>query len=113
MDVVEHYSSYSGLNIPFLHYAADAYGGIPGVNTAWNCAITPGAFNIYTLTWSPTRIEIDVNGTPCLVNTSGDPAFQKPYILALTQALGVGANGLDANTPLPATLQVDYVRAWS
>lgn len=113
IDVNEHYSSYAGLDVPFLHYAADAQGSQPGVNTAYTCSIKPGAFNTYTLTWSASRLEIDVNGAPCLINTSGDPAFQKPYIVALTQALGVGANGLDANTPLPATMQVDYVRVWS
>ena len=53
-----------------------------------------------------------VNGTTCLVNTSGDPAFQKPYIVAFSQALGVGANRLRTNTPIPATMHVDYIRVW-
>lgn len=110
IDVVEHYSSYAGLNIPFLHYGSNA--NLNGVTTAWNCAIRPGVFNTYTLTWAPTRLEIDVNGAPCLINTSGDVAFQKPYIVALTQGLGAGLNGLTPLTPLPATLRVDYVRVW-
>ncbi|MGN6252649.1 MAG: glycoside hydrolase family 16 protein [Marmoricola sp.] len=112
IDVMEHYSQYAGLDVPFLHYGTDM-GSQPGVNTAYTCSIVPGAFNTYTLTWSPTRLEIDVNGRPCLVNTSGDVAFQKPYILALTQALGTGTNALTAATPLPATVQIDYVRVWS
>ena len=39
--------------------------------------------------------------------------FDQPFIVALTQALGVGANAVTAATPLPATTQIDYVRVWS
>ena len=81
------------------------------MNTAY-CTAARGKFNTYTLTWTPTTLTILVNGKTCLVNTSGDPAFQKPYILAFSQALGVGANALRSNTPMPATMQVDYVRVW-
>jgi hypothetical protein len=34
-------------------------------------------------------------------------------LIALTQALGVGTNAFSAATALPATTQVDWVRAWS
>lgn len=111
IDVMEHYSQYAGLNVPYLHYGTDT--SAPGVNTAYDCSIQSGAYNTYTLTWTASRLEIDVNGAPCLINTSGDVAFQKPYIMALTQALGTGTNGLTAKTPLPTTTQVDYVRVWS
>jgi hypothetical protein len=53
-----------------------------------------------------------VNGRSCLVNTSADPAFQKPYIVSLTQMLGTATNAYDGRTPLPATMSVDYVRVW-
>ena len=59
----------------------------PGLNTAWDCVAQRGEYNTYTLEWTATRLEIKVNGTTCLVNTSGDPAFQKPYIVALTQLM--------------------------
>jgi beta-glucanase (GH16 family) len=112
IDVAELYSKYNSYVIPFLHYTANDNGGPkPGVNTAY-CAAARGRFNTYTLTWTATQLKIDVNGTTCLVNTSGDPAFQKPYIVAFTQALGVGTNALAWNTPMPATMQVDYVRVW-
>jgi hypothetical protein len=71
--------------VPFLHYTPNDNGGP-----------RPGS----------------VNGTPCLVNTSGDPAFQKPYIINLTQLLGTGPNAHDGQAPLPATMTVDYVRVW-
>jgi len=113
IDVSETYSQYPDLAIPFLHYTANDNGGaIPGLNTSWSCPAQRGVWNTYTLEWTPDRIEILVNGTSCLVNTSGDPAFDKPYIVALTQLLGVGGNRLTADTPLPATMNVDYVRVW-
>jgi beta-glucanase (GH16 family) len=112
IDVSETYSVYPNLSIPFLHYSADSGGSQPGVNTAYDCAASRGVWNTYTLVWSPTRIEILVNGKSCLVNTSGDPAFLKPYIIALTAGLGSGKNSLTWRTPLPATMNIDYVRVW-
>ncbi|MFL6108145.1 MAG: family 16 glycosylhydrolase [Marmoricola sp.] len=111
IDVAEVYSYYQNLMIPFLHYG---YGMpvTPTVNTAWNCAASRGVYNTYTLTWSATRLQIDVNGKTCLVNNSGDAAFQKPYIMALTQALGATGNEYDGRAPLPATMNVDYVKVW-
>lgn len=112
IDVAEHYSQFNTYVVPYLHYTANDNGGPkPGVNTAY-CPAARGRFNTYTLTWTPTTLTILVNGKTCLVNTSGDPAFKKPYILAFTQALGVGSNALRANTPMPATMHVDYVRVW-
>lgn len=113
IDVAETYSQYPTLVIPFLHYTAYDNGGpIPGVNTAWNCAASRGTYHTYTLTWSAQTLEIDVDGLACLINNSGDPAFQKRYIVALSALLGTGANSLQANTPLPATTSIDYVRVW-
>ncbi|RNL80955.1 glycoside hydrolase family 16 protein [Nocardioides marmorisolisilvae] len=111
IDVAELYSYYPNLVVPFLHYG---YGMpvTPGTNTAWNCAAQRGVYNTYTLIWSANRLEIQVNGKTCLVNTSGDAAFQKPYIMALTQALGAAGNEYDGRAPVPATMNVDYVKVW-
>jgi beta-glucanase (GH16 family) len=109
IDVAELYSRYNDLVIPYLHYSW--IGRTPGVNTAL-CKAARGTYNTYTLTWTPSTLKIDVNGETCLVNTSGDPAFQKRYIVAFSQALGVGANRFRWNTPIPATLNVDYIRVW-
>jgi beta-glucanase (GH16 family) len=112
IDIAELYSQYHRYAVPFLHYTANDNGGPKvGVNTAY-CAANRGRFNTYTLTWTPSSLTIQVNGKNCLVNTSGDPAFQKPYILVLSQMLGVGANALTSKTPIPATMHVDYVKAW-
>jgi beta-glucanase (GH16 family) len=114
IDVVETYSGNPDLAIPFLHYTWNDNGGPRnGLNTAWDCESHRGVFNTYTLEWSSDRLEIFVNGKSCLVNTSGNKAFQRKYILALTQALGTGTNRYDGEAPLPATMTVDYVRVWS
>jgi beta-glucanase (GH16 family) len=113
IDVAETYSQYPTLDIPFLHYGATDNGGpVPGTNTAWNCSAARGVYNTYTLEWSPTMIQIFVNGQSCLVNTSGDAAFAKKYILDFTQALGYGSNSYVGTAPMPATMNVDYMRVW-
>ncbi len=58
-------------------------------------------------------LEILVNGKTCLINTSGDPAFRKPYIVSLTQMMGIAPTCLRR----PGTVAgddglVDYVRVW-
>ena len=113
IDVSETYSNYSNLSIPYLHYTANDNGGpIPGTNTAYNCVATRGQWNTYDLIWTPTSITINVNGATCLVNTSGDPAFRKPYLMMLSQALGAGTDAMTSTDILPATTDVDYVRVW-
>lgn len=112
IDISETYSAYPNLSIPFLHYSADVYGPQSGVNTAWNCTAYRGVWNTYTLEWSSNRIEIKVNGKTCLVNTSGDTAFQKPYIIALSQMMGASGNVYDGRAPLPATMNIDYMKVW-
>lgn len=112
IDISETYSSHPWLSIPSLHYGAGG-AGVPGTTTAWHCEAPRGAWNIYALEWTPQKLEFFVNGRSCLVNTDGaDIAFQHPYIIALTQLLGTVGNEPTADTPLPATMSVDYVRVW-
>ena len=113
IDIVETYSQYPGLGVPFLHYTANDNGGpVPGLNTAWDCPAERGVYNTFTLEWTATSIQSYVNGTSCLLNTSGNPAFMKKYILNLTQALGYGDNSYTGTAPMPATMDVDYVKVW-
>lgn len=113
IDTAELYSSRPGYAIPFLHYSADLTAGPRnGLNTATDCPARRGAWNTYTLTWSPTQLQIQVNGTTCLVNTSANPAFAKRYIIALTEGLGSRSDALHDPGVLPGTTAVDYVRVW-
>lgn len=112
IDVSETYSVYPDRSYPYLHSTMDLLGARPGVNTATTCVAQRGAWNTYTLEWSPTLFEFFVNGAPCLVTGSGDAAFQKAYFPILTQALGQYADAYDGRAALPATMNVDYVRVW-
>lgn len=112
MDVNQQFSVYPGYSVPYLHYTSNDNGGpIAGVNMQY-CPAQRGVWNTYDLVWTATSITISINGTTCLVNTSGDPAFQKRYLIDLTEAMGSGFDEASAATPLPATMDVDYVRVW-
>lgn len=123
IDFAEFYSQYYKLDVPYLHYLYDeaTVNVAAGTNiaTATGCAIDYKVFNTYAVEWVPGRITVTINGKACLVDNyqaSGlvSPApFDQPFFVVLTQALGVGTNAFDpAKTPLPATLLIDYVRAW-
>ena len=46
--------------------------------------------------------------------STGSEPFDQPFFIALTQALGVGTNHFTpGTTELPATTQIDWVRAWA
>lgn len=131
IDFGEFYSKYPGWAIPYLHYDVlqstvnwatntNVYTALPApyAQPGMNCRINQSAFNTYTLTWQPGRLVIAINGQNCIVDNyaatglSGAAPFDQPFFIALTQALGIGENAPTANTPLPATTQVDYVRIW-
>jgi beta-glucanase (GH16 family) len=118
IDFAEFYSEYPTLDIPYIHY--DAARTDPNV-TSYNCTIAnEGQFNTYGVQWSSSSITILYDGKTCLVDTWGPAAplvapepFNEPFIVALTQALGINTNVFEpGTTPLPATTQVDWVRAW-
>jgi beta-glucanase (GH16 family) len=123
IDFAEFYSQTADLDVPYLHYRYDSATRSVATNTnivtAYTCAIDHTVFNTYAVDWEPGQITISVNGSTCLVDNyaaSGlaSPApFDQPFMILLTQALGIGANAFDpALTPLPATTLVDYVRVW-
>lgn len=112
IDVAEMFSSHPDRAIPYVHYEADDTD--PSV-TNTQCTISNLAeFHTYTLEWTQSSIKIDYDGKTCLEHELESPQpFDQPFFIALTQALGVGTNEFDPETtPLPATTEVDYVRAW-
>ncbi|MDX6615648.1 MAG: hypothetical protein QOD60_739 [Solirubrobacterales bacterium] len=117
IDIAETYSQYPDLAVPYVHY----YPAAPDPNvTNTTCQISNyAAFHTYAVEWTTSTLKFIYDGQTCLVD-SWNPAsltkpapFDQPFFIALTQALGVGTNAFDpATTPLPATTEVDYVRAW-
>jgi beta-glucanase (GH16 family) len=118
IDWAEIYSQYPDRAIPYVHY-------VPGVvdpNVTNNyCLINDiSQYHTYTAEWTPTEITIKYDGQTCLVDrwTPKSPLvrpapFDQPFMVALTQALGIGTNAFDAaKTPLPATTTIDYLRVW-
>jgi beta-glucanase (GH16 family) len=113
IDFAEFYSEYQDLDIPFVHYSNSSKD--PNT-TSHNCTIDPTQFNTYGLDWTPTTLTMLYNGNVCFTDTwlNGPAPFNQPFYIALTQALGLfGGNAVTANTPMPATTQIDWVRAWT
>jgi beta-glucanase (GH16 family) len=111
IDFAEFFSNDAGYDVPYVHYAKSASDANA---TAFGCTIDRNAFNTYAVDWTPTSITFLTNGQVCLIDRPiGGPApFDQPFFISLTQALGVGANAPTSGTPLPATTQIDWVRAW-
>jgi beta-glucanase (GH16 family) len=117
IDIAEAYSRYPDRVIPYVHYTPV---GTDPNSTDNFCMIDPSEFHTYTAVWTTTAITIEFDGRTCL-SDSWNPAaplvkpqpFDQPFMIALTQALGVGGNAVTPSTPLPATTEIDYVRVWS
>jgi beta-glucanase (GH16 family) len=125
IDIAETYSEYPTLAIPYIHYNFN-YGtanAATNTNIVTNdaCTINPNVFNDYVVEWTPSTITMKYNGQTCLVDhwipsaplTAPQP-FDSPFFINLTQALGLATNNFNpATTPLPATSEIQYVRAWA
>jgi beta-glucanase (GH16 family) len=121
IDIAEEYSQYADRVIPYVHYLADPIASLltPNTNVVTNnhCLINNvNAFHEYTLEWTKGTLRMLYDGQTCLVDnvqTVGTSPFDQPFFMVLTQALGIGTNTFQpANTPLPATTQIDWVRIW-
>jgi len=110
IDIVETYSQFPDLAVPYLHYRRNFGDREP--QTAQDCEAKRGQWHTYTLLWGPKRIEIKIDGKTCLINRSGNQAFKKRYILCLSALSGVGPNGVTSKTPLPSMMRVDWVKVW-
>lgn len=115
IDIAEYYTRYPDRAIPFIHYSGSA---LSSTVTNNYCMIAdPSAFHTYVAEWTRKAITISFDGKTCVhhkFGLLGTKPFDQPFIVALTQALGVGSNAYArGTTPLPAKTQVDYVHVWS
>jgi beta-glucanase (GH16 family) len=120
IDIAEWFSEYPKLAIPSIHY--NPAGGSDPYDTNDYCTIAdPTKYNTYGVTWTPTSLTITYDGDTCLVDNWNPAAplvkpapFNEPFVLELTQALGIYTNNFNpVTTPLPASTYVDWVRVWS
>lgn len=113
IDLAEWYSRYPDLVIPYLH---SGFSLLDPNDTRTNCVVDDvSRFHTYTLEWTTKAITISYDGTVCLRRPTplwGTRPFDRPFVLALTQALGSTGNAVNADTVFPATTTVDYVRVW-
>lgn len=120
LDIAEFRTAMADRVVPFIHYLSD--GTDPAV-TSYRCLVAdPGTFHDYVMEWSPDSIRFLYDGQLCLENDHWQPSapltmpepFDQPFALILNQSLGTGGNAFDPSvTPLPATMEVDWVRMWS
>ena len=128
LDVLEWYSRYPYHQVPYIHYAhtyAQTSTGrwVPNdPNITKACLVgTMSEWHTFALEWTSSSIRMLYDGKVCLENTHWTPRnttmpgpFDQPFMVSLTQGLGaIGTeNQLVAQTPLPATAEVDYLKVW-
>jgi beta-glucanase (GH16 family) len=118
IDIAEMYSAFNDRVIPFVHY--NNWLDLNATNNY--CLVSDlGQFHTYAVEWTPQSLTFIYDGRTCLVDTwlplppqVKPQPFDSPFMVALTQLLGVTNNAFDpANPPpLPASTVVDYVRVW-
>ena len=117
IDIAETYSRFNDRAIPFVHY--NNYLD-PNVTNNYCFVSNLDQFHTYTVEWTTDTLTFIYDGRTCLIDNWRPSApqfkpqpFDQPFIVALTQLLGVTNNAFDpTRTPLPASTQVDYVRVW-
>ncbi|MDP3889730.1 glycoside hydrolase family 16 protein [Nocardioides sp.] len=104
--------------VPTVHYRDD---GTDANKTNWWCYVeNADQFHTYAVEWTPETMTFLYDGQVCLVNRWSPAAplkrpqpFDEPYFLIMNQSLGEYLNAFDpAITPLPATMEIDYVKVW-
>ncbi|WP_338182036.1 glycoside hydrolase family 16 protein [Jatrophihabitans sp.] len=120
IDIAELFGSSPGSVAAHLHYRGRD--GLP-TSQGGSCSVSDpaGEFHTYGVDWTPTSIAFEVDGRQCADFTNWQPnqplsqpaPFDHPFYILLELALGNTSPNLpSAATALPASMEVDYVRAW-
>jgi beta-glucanase (GH16 family) len=117
IDVAEWWSNARTSVLPSLHYA----GSRATKDTGWRCQVAdPSVFHRYTLLWMRQVMWVLIDGRRCFTGRWAPLApllapqpFDQPFTIVLNMAVdNVSQNRTTAQTRLPATYVVDYVKAW-
>jgi len=105
IDIAEAYSRWPDLVMPTVH---NLLGG-----STENCSVPDyGArFHTYTVEWTRSRATFFYDGVQCF--WAGRTGTSEPFLIALTQGLGIKSDIDSLLTPSPALMKVDWVRVWS
>lgn len=115
IDIAESYSLHPDIVVPTVHGVT-----IESLMLTSYCTVPDwgAGFHTYAVEWTPGMATFIYDGVACM-KVATPPALPSsarspnPFVIALSQALGIGANRNVPDTPLPATEQIDYVRAWT
>ncbi|WP_460788559.1 glycoside hydrolase family 16 protein [Nocardioides maradonensis] len=117
IDVAEWWSSVPNTVLPTLHYSGSSLFGDSG----WGCTVSdPTVWHDYTLVWERTQMTFAIDGTVCFSEgwSPSSPLvapqpFDQPFNLIMNMAVDDSSdNPVNSQTSLPATYEVDYVKAW-
>jgi beta-glucanase (GH16 family) len=118
IDVAEWWSGDATRLLPTLHYN----GRDPDADSGWDCRVAdPTTFHTYTVEWLRTVMRFSIDGAVCFARswTPDSPQvapqpFDQPFSMILNMGVGPasGTNKVSWRTPFPATLVVDYAKAW-
>jgi beta-glucanase (GH16 family) len=105
IDIAEAYSLWPDYVMPTVH---NFLGG-----STKNCDMPDygAAFHTYTVEWTPSRTTFFYDGVQCF--WAGRTGTSEPFLIALTQGLGIRSDIQTPATPSPALMQVDWVRVWT
>jgi beta-glucanase (GH16 family) len=116
IDTSEWWSNTPNTVLPTLHYS-----GSTTADSGSGCTVAdPTTWHTYTLVWQPTVMQFSIDGVTCFTRSWTPDAplvapqpFDQPFHLLLTMGVdGTGPNAVGSQTTLPATYEVDYVKAW-
>jgi beta-glucanase (GH16 family) len=127
IDIAEEWGNYPQYVDPHLHYVSTPDSRTGGA--ACKISTSTSAFHSYALTWTPTLMRFDYDGTMCWstrwlpqpprtapVGAQAPVPFDQPFYIIVQLAVGgakTPTNEPSATTKFPAHMEVDYVRAWS
>jgi beta-glucanase (GH16 family) len=112
IDIAEAYSRHPNIVVPTVHGLS-----VSSLLPTSYCTVPDwGAdFHTYAVEWTPSTITFIYDGTACMqvaTPPSANLGTPNPFLVALTQAMGIGTNSNSSAPPVPGTEQIDYVRVW-
>jgi beta-glucanase (GH16 family) len=125
IDVMEAWGTFPGIASPHLHYVST-----PGTPMSGNYCLVPTsatAYHTYAVEWTSTRMTFTYDGRTCWstgwkpiagyqpAGSAAPAPFDQKFYLIVNLAMGgatTPTNRASVLTRFPATMSVDYIRAW-
>lgn len=104
IDMIEAWGSQPTTVHFFFHWRTGQHG------CEANGPVYSADYHIYTLIWTPTLVEWQVDGVTHCKATNNIPAT--PMYLILSAAIDGSLESTNASTILPQSFDIDYVRVW-